>query len=218
MVPFQNPTIYIGSLRIDEPVTTLTDFLFAAVCIFAFLNTKEQKPFTGPNLYRWFFFATGISTIISAIVGHAFLYFFGSKILGWETNVLAASIAPFAAIHHTRSSITETVFKRLILINYIEVALALILTAYFFTFIVVEVHSAYSLLAMVTVLELRHYKKTHSVLSKHMLMGVGIAILAVLVHVFKLAASVWFNHMDLSHIIMCISLYTMYRGLKLNKQ
>ena len=219
MIPFQNPTIYIGGLRIDEPVTTLTDFLFAGVCIYAFLNTKEQKPFIGPNLYRWFFLATGISTIISAVIGHAFLYHFGfgAKIVGWEANVLGASIAPFAAIHHTRSSITETTFKRLLIINYIEVALALILTAYFFTFIVVEVHSAYSLLAMVMVLEICHYKKTKSVLSKQMLIGIGIAVLAVLVHIFKLAASVWFNHMDLSHIIMCISLYTMYRGLKNNK-
>jgi NADH:ubiquinone oxidoreductase subunit 2 (subunit N) len=48
-----------------------------------------------------------------------------------------------------------------------------------------------------------------------MVLGVGIAVLAVLCHVFKLAISVWFNHMDLSHIIIALSVYTMYKGVAL---
>lgn len=216
MVPFQNPSVYIGGLRIDEPVTTLTDFLFAAVCLFAYFNTKEHSHLKGPNLYRWFFLGTGISAIISALMGHAFLYRFGfgAKIIGWEANVLGASVAQFAAIYHTRRSISETSFSRLLLTNYVEVILALVLTAVIFSFIVVEIHTAYGLLGMVTVLEIIHYRKTGSVLSRNMLVGVGIAVLAVLVHIFKLAISVWFNHLDLSHIIMCIAMYVMYRGVK----
>lgn len=220
MVPFQNPSVYIGGLRIDEPVTTLTDFLFAAVCLFAFFNAKEHSHLKGPNLYRWFFLGTGISAIISALMGHAFLYCFGfgAKIIGWEANALGASIAQFAALYHTRRSIGETSFKRLLFVNYVEVILALVLTAVIFSFVVVEIHSAYGLLGMVTVLEIIHYKKTGSVLSRNMLIGVGIAVLAVLVHIFKLAISVWFNHLDLSHIIMCIAMYVMYRGVKYNKE
>ncbi len=220
MVPFQNPSVYIGGLRIDEPITTLTDFLFAAVCLFAYFNTKEHSHLKGPNLYRWFFLGTGISAIISALMGHAFLYRFGfgAKIIGWETNALGASVAQFAAIYHTRSSISESAFKRLLILNYLEVAAALVLTAVIFSFAVVEVHTAYGLLGMVTVLEIIHYKKTGSVLSRNMLIGVGIAVLAVLVHIFKLAISVWFNHLDLSHIIMCVAMYVMYRGVKYNKE
>lgn len=220
MVPFQNPSVYIGGLRIDEPITTLTDFLFAAVCLFAYFNTKEHSHLKGPNLYRWFFFGTGISALISALMGHAFLYRFGfgAKIIGWEANAIGASVAQFAAMYHARSSISEITFKRLLLINYLEVIAALVLTAIIFSFVVVEIHTAYGLLGMVTVLESIHYKKTRSVLSRNMLIGVGIAVLAVLVHIFKLAISVWFNHLDLSHIIMCIAMYMMYRGVKYNKE
>jgi hypothetical protein len=216
MVPFQNPSISIGGLRIDEPVTTLTDFLFAALCLFAYFNTKEQRHLKGPNLYRWFFLGTGISTLISAIIGHAFLYRFGfgAKVIAWEANVAGASFAAFAALYHTRPSIRETTFNALLYINYAEVIAALALTPVFLTFVVVEVHSAFGLLAMVTVLESIHYTKTKSFLSRNMLIGVGIAVLAVLVHIFKLACSVWFNHMDLSHIIMCLGVYVMYRGVK----
>lgn len=220
MVPYQNPSIYLGGIRIDEPVTTLTDFLFAGICLFAYFNTREHRHQKGLHLYRLFFLGTGISTLISAIIGHAFLYVFGfgAKIIGWEANVAGASFAAFAALYHCRSSISETTFRRLLYINYIEVLLALVLTAVFFTFIVVEIHSAFGLLGMVTVLESIHYKKTQAVLSRNMLIGVAIAVLAVLVHVLKLACSVWFNHMDLSHIIMCVAVYIMYRGLKDTKQ
>lgn len=220
MVPYQNPSIYLGNLRIDEPVTTLTDFLFAAICLFAYFNTKELRQEKGANLYRWFFLGTGLSTLISAIIGHAFLYRFGfgAKIIGWEANVIGASFAAFAALYHSRSSISENTFKRLLCINYAEVVLALVFTALFFTFVVVEIHSAFGLLGMVTVLEGIHYKKTGSVLSRNMLIGVGIAVAAVLVHIARLAISVWFNHMDLSHIIMCIAMYVMYRGVKDTKE
>jgi hypothetical protein len=46
-----------------------------------------------------------------------------------------------------------------------------------------------------------------------MIIGVGIAVIAVLCHVFKIAFSVWFNHADLSHIFMALSMYMMYRGV-----
>jgi hypothetical protein len=218
MTPFQNPTIYIGDLRIDEPITALTNLIFVGVCFFAFINTKEQKHFIGPNLYRWFFLSIGLSAVIASFIGHAFLYHFGfkAKIYGWEANIIGVAFAQTAAIYHTRPSIKESLFKILLIINYIQIGIALILTYIIHSFIVVEIHSAISLLLIVSVLEAIHYKNTKSALSKYILIGVGVTVLAVLVHVFKLVISVWFNHLDLSHIIMCGSIYCFYRGVKLN--
>ena len=218
MNPYQNPTIYIGNLRIDEPITAVTNLIFAGLCLFAFLNTKEQRYFVGPNLYRWFILAIGVSAVIAAFIGHGFLYYFGlqAKIYGWEANVIGVAFAQTAAIYHTRPSIKESLFKQLLIISYVQIGCALILTYAIFSFVVVEINSAISLLLIVSLLEGIHYKKTKSVLSKYMLIGVGVTILAVLVHIFKLAISVWFNHLDLSHIIMCGSIYCFYRGVKLN--
>lgn len=216
--PYQNPPIYIGDLKIDEPITAVTNLMFAGLCLFAFLNTREQRHFIGPNLYRWFFLAIGLSAVIAAFIGHGFLYYFGfkAKIYGWEANVIGVAFAQTAAIYHTKSSIKESIFKPLLIINYIQIGCALVLTYTIFSFIVVEIHAAISLLLIVCVLEGIHYKKTKSILSKYMLIGVGVTILAVLVHLFKLAISVWFNHLDLSHIIMCGSIVCFYRGVKLN--
>jgi hypothetical protein len=217
MTPFQNPTIYIGGLRIDEPITAATNLLFVGICLFAFLNTKEQKQFIGPNLYRWFFLAIGLSAFIAAFIGHGFLYYFGfkAKIYGWEANVLGVAFAQTAAIYHAKPSIKQSLFKPLLILNYIQIAGAIVLTYTIFSFLVVEIHAAMSLLLIVCVLEGIHYKKTKSELSKYVLIGVGVTVLAVLVHLFKLALSVWFNHLDLSHIVLCGSIYYFYKGVKL---
>jgi hypothetical protein len=215
MIPYQNPSIEIGHLRIDEPITTLTDFLFIAVCVFAFVKTKHFSAYKGVNLYRWFFLLTGISSFVAAIIGHAFLYYFGfeAKIYGWVTGIISVSFAQFAALHHTRSSISPKTFKILQIVNYLEIAFVTVLLFKVWSFAVVEIHTAYSLVLNVVILESIHYKKTGSLLSKNMLIGVGIAVLAVMCHIFKLAISEWFNHLDLSHIFMAASMYMMYRGV-----
>jgi len=215
MTPFQNPTIYIGGLRIDEPVTTITDFLFVGVCVFAFFKTASASNTPAQNLYRWFFLLTGISTFIAALIGHTFLYYFGNeaKIYGWITGVISISFSQFAAIHHVKKRIHQTLFKFLIALCCIEIVIASIAVFWFWTFKVVEIHTAFSLVLIVGTLELFYYKKTKSNLSLFMLYGVGALIIAVLCHVFKIAFSVWFNHADLAHIFMAISMYLMYLGV-----
>ncbi len=217
MVPFQNPTIYIGDLRIDEPITTLTDMLFIGVCFFAFFKTKGISTDKAFILYRWFFLLTGISTIVATFIGHTFLYYFGqdAKIYGWFLGLFGTCLAQFAALYHTKNSISKTVFKALMIICSIEAIAAFVSVFAFWSFVVVEVHSAFGLILIVTILENIHYKKTKSQLSLFMMYGVGVAVLAVLCHVFKLAISVWFNHMDLSHVFMAISMYLMYKGVSL---
>ena len=119
MTPYQNPTIYIGNLRVDEPITTLTDLVFIGVCFFAFFKTKNISSDKGLNLYRWFFLLTGASTLVAALIGHAFLYYFGAeaKIYGWVTGIFGTCFAQFAALYHARKTIGEFTFKLLMAIS-----------------------------------------------------------------------------------------------------
>ncbi len=84
MVSIQNPDIYIGSIRIQEPVTVATDFLVVLACFFVYYKSAVLQQKTYIKLYRYFFLVTAISTLVSAIIGHAFLYHFGfnAKIYG----------------------------------------------------------------------------------------------------------------------------------------
>lgn len=217
MVPYQNPTIYLGSIRIDEPITVLTDLLVVGVCFFSFLKTRGNGQSTAIKLYRWFILTTGISTFVSAIIGHAFLYSFdfNAKIFGWVTGIGCIIFAQFAALHHSREIIGEKNFRLLSWLNTAEIVLAFILLFVVFSFVIVEIHSALGLILTVVVLESIVYKQTKSELSKGFIIGIAIAVLAILCHIFKLAISVWFNHMDLSHIIIAVAIYKMHQGIYL---
>ncbi len=216
MIPYQNPTIYLGNIRIDEPITVLTDLIVVCVCVFAFFKTSTSTSSKSVNLYRWFLLVTGLSTLVSAIIGHAFLYAFSfnAKIFGWVTGIASVIFAQFAAISHTKSLFKPNTVNLLIILNSIEVILAFILLFYFNSFVVVEIHSAIGLIVTVSILEFVNYQHSKSELSKHMLLGIGVAVLAIVCHVLKLAISVWFNHMDLSHLIIAIAIYIMYLGIK----
>ncbi len=220
MNPYQNPDIFIGNLRLQEPITTLTDMLFCFVCFIAFFKTAAQANNKAINLYRWFFLLTGISTLVAALVGHAFLYHFGAqaKIYGWALGIISISFSQFAALNHSAKTLGAKYYKALILLFSLETIIAFILTFVFWTFIVVEIHTAFCLLIAVVSLEYINYKKTKSTLSKNMILGVGILVIAVLCHLLKIAISKWFNHIDLSHIFMTISMYVMYLAVKNNSE
>lgn len=216
MVPFQNPDIYIGLIRVQEPVTVVTDLLVVFASLYVFFSTQSAKQNKYITLYRYFFLATSFSTLVSAIIGHAFLYYFGfnAKMFGWLLGIASITFAQFASLYHTQQLITQKVINYLFWFNVIETVIAYLLLFIVFKFIVVEIYSAIGLLFIVVPLEWLFYKKTKSVLSQHMLIGIGIAVLAILCHVLKIAYSVWFNHMDLAHIIMAISVLIMGKGLK----
>ena len=215
MIPFQNPSIYLFNIRVDEPISSLTDLILSAVCFYSFYKTKSAANNKAITLYRWFFLFTGLSTILAAILGHAFLYYFSfkAKMFGWVFGIAGISFAIFAALHHTRFIIGERLFKQLRILNFIEFIIAYVCVFAKWSFVVVEIHSAYGLLLYVTVLEYIHYKKTKSAMSLYLLYGIGVSVLAILCHVFVLAPSVWFNHIDLSHLLMTGSMFIMYKGV-----
>jgi hypothetical protein len=216
MEALRNPTIYISHLRIDEPVTTLTDFIVAFVAIFAFFKTSSSGNSKSINLYRWFFLVTGFSTGISSLIGHAFGYYFdpAMKLIGWILGIAGVTLAQFGALYHTKQAIPKNSFKALMILCIVETAAAVVLVFAMRTFTAVEIHSAFGLLLIVTILEAIYFRRTKSPLSRHFIYGVGLCIVAVTCHLTKLAISPWFNHLDLSHVFMAMALYTMYKGVQ----
>jgi hypothetical protein len=127
----------------------LQRLLIYYLLVFVFLRFLKQNMFhtkKRQTIYRWFFLLTGASTLVAALMGHAFLYHFGieAKIYGWVTGIFGTCFAQFAALHHTRKTIGETIFKTLLVICILEVITSVILTFVVWSFVVVEVHSAYS--------------------------------------------------------------------------
>ena len=218
--PYQNPSIELLGLRIDEPVTTITDVIVALIGIWGYFKIARQKNLKHVSVYALFFLGTGISTLVAGIIGHAFLYRFGyeAKMVGWVFGILGTCFAQFAAVHHVRQTLGEKTFKLFLYICYLEVIVSMIVLILKPSFVVVIIHTAFGLLLAVTVLESINYSKTRSKLSLMMLYGVGLAIGAIICHAGKIAISKWFNHLDLSHVFLGLSLYVMIKGVLIEQK
>lgn len=221
MVPYQNPSIELFGLRIDEPVTAGTDIIVAGIGIMAWYKTRGNNV-RHVNYYRYFFLLMAISTLLGALIGHAFYYRFDGDIRAkmpcWIVGIFGVGFAQFAVLYHTRHILGKAMFNRLAAVNIIEMLFVLVMVCVKQSFAIVEIHSAFGLVLMVCVFESINYSKTKSTLSRNMLIGVGLAAIAVICHVAKLAISNWFNHMDAGHVFMAVSLYIMYRGVYFEQQ
>ena len=71
------PSIEILGIRVDEPITTLTDLFVAAMCIYAFFKLNKIPVQNKMHTYlKVYFISMGIATTVGGIVGHGFLYLF----------------------------------------------------------------------------------------------------------------------------------------------
>jgi len=220
MNPLQNPSIELFGLRIDEPVTMTTDLIVALIGIFGYFKITSKNNSVPVKLYSYFFLWMGFSTFIAGITGHGFLYKFGTegKMYGWVLGIIGTGFAQFAAVYHVKENISKTTFSVLLILCSVEVVAAMIILFIVRTFVMVEIHAAFGLMAMVTVLEAINYFKTRSKLSLNMITGVSFTVIAIIVHSTKISISKWFNYLDISHVFLGIAVSIMIKGVLSEKK
>ncbi|MEM9888790.1 MAG: hypothetical protein AAF849_23040 [Bacteroidota bacterium] len=218
------PSIFLGNFRVDEPVTMLTDLVISVVCFYAFVQLGKQPSLSkSQGFLRYYFLMMGFATTIGGIFGHGFLYFFGLnwKLPGWLTSMFAVTLIERASIEQTRSIIKPKLVKFMGIANLIELIIFVSLTfvTLFFrlldprdSFRFVEIHTAYGLLLIVLPLQAYVYWKTNNPGSRLFLIGIGFVILTAFIYYFQLAFSPWFNQHDLSHLFIALASWLFYRG------
>jgi len=213
--PLQNPSIEVFGFRIDEPVTTITDIIVALIGIWGYFKIARTQNLKHVSVYAYFFLGTGISTLIAGILGHALLYRFGYeiKMVGWVLGILGTCFAQFGAVFHAKKYLGDAAFKTLLWMCYVEVVISMTVLILKPSFMVVIFHTAFGLILMVTILETINYSKTKSKLSLMMIYGVGLAVAAIICHTARISISKWFNHLDVSHVFLGLSLYVMIKGV-----
>ena len=109
------PSIEFFSIRIDEPITTLTDLFVSAMCFYAFYRLNKIPTRNKMHTYlKVYFMSMGIATTIGGIVGHGFLYLFDYnaalpvspwKLPGWITSMISIAMIERASIEYARKLI-----------------------------------------------------------------------------------------------------------------
>lgn len=206
----------IGNITINEPVTVLTDLVAAAVSFYAFFQTKAKGRPRCVYYFKYFFLLMALATSYGGIVGHGFIHYLSHpwKVPGWIFSMFSIMLIERGAIMHSAPLMKPTVGKIFAYANIVELTLLLIVVLVSLNFFFVEAHGAYGLMVVVFSLELYVYVKTKSKASSLLLTAVFFAFISAVIHLGKVSPHVWFNHIDLSHILMALSMWYVYSGVR----
>jgi len=216
----KNPTIYIGDIRFDEPVTTITDILVGVVCFYAWSRLHKlpiQHSFI--SYFKSFFMLMGWATIIGGVIGHGFLYLFNFywKLPGWLISMLSITFLERVMIEYSSSFLKEKTVRFFKWFNVFELLVFAGLAFGTLQFKYVEFHSAYGLLVVVLGFCILHFVKKNQAKSlRWFTAAVAVCIAAAVVFNARLAVSEWFTHADISHVLMAIASYLFYKGAMAN--
>ncbi len=237
---YVQPSISPFGIRIDEPVTVLTDVIVGIVCIYAYYRLKRQSAdFSGFNQIRRFFLFIGISTILGGVFGHGFLYYFDQawqhpawiesivssssilipfephyifKLPGWLTGVYAVYLFQQGMVEWFAEKISVKTTTFLQRLNVIEALLATVFILLTFNFLYVVLHILYGLLLIVFTLNLYAYLKFRSRGSLLMVIAVLIMVVSGVVHATKFGLGIWFTHHDVNHTLIAFSIFLFLLG------
>ncbi len=219
---YRNPSIDILGLRVDEPITMLTDVLVTVVCWYAFYRMGKTGPDADPRkaklfvFFRGFFLTMGMATLLGGVIGHSFNYALSIywKIPGWYVSMFSIAFFERASIFHAFPLIRPRLAQFFSVLNIVELVFFLIVSVATMNFIFVMGHAAYGILIVTGGFQGFVYYKTKHEGSKLFLVGVAVATLGAVFFVNEWAPSIWFNHMDVAHVLMAVACWFFYLGGK----
>lgn len=212
----EQPSIFPLGIRIDEPMTTLTDVLVAAVCFYAVIKLMPKSD--GSRMHKLvilYFALMGSATLIGGVIGHGFLYAlsFYWKLPGWLLSMLAINFLERVMIRFSKPVLTTKGAKFFSWFNIVELVVFAALAFGSLNFLYVEIHSTYGLLVVVFGFCVFNLVRGHGQKVIHQFMWATLfAFLAAVVFVAKWDIHQWFRHVDLAHVLMAISAFFFYRG------
>lgn len=215
--PSGQPSIEIFGMTIMEPMVTFTDLWITAVSLFAFVKLVQLSKQGKVHQYmRWYFLLMAIATFLGGILGHAFQYAVGLswKLPGWLISMLAVMAVERASIMHAQPVINKKFGQFLEVANVVELLTFAVITFTTLNFFFIQVHSAYGLGLVVLPLHFLVFWRTRNVGSRYFVLTVLFATLAAFFYTSEIGLHTWFNHLDLAHTVMALSMYTFYRGAR----
>ncbi|MFC2138779.1 DUF6962 family protein [Bacteroidota bacterium] len=211
------PDIEIFNIIINEPVTSLTDLIIGAVCIWAFIKLLKLPKKNNIQTYLiLYFLGMGLATIHGGIIGHGLLYLFSFewKLPAWFVSMIAVASLERSAIIYARKIINPKLGVFFSWLNIIELLTFMYISFSTLNFYFVMVHMAYGLIIVVASFHFYVYRKTKSRGSYIFLIAVLLSAISGLIFLNEWGINKWFNHVDISHIFMTGISILLYYGSK----
>ena len=208
------PPIYILETRVGEPVTALTDIIVAIVCFYSFYKLGKVEGSNIGTYFRYYFLLLGIATLWGGLIAHAFIYSLSKpwKIPGWIASTWAISLLAFAMAQYHKKSVGK-IYNLLVGLIVLELVLVMNVIVYTIEFKWAGAHLAFGLFFIVGSLSAYSYSKFKDEGSLWMLYGIITFLVSGVIFATKLSIHTWFNHIDLTHSLLAVTAFIMYKGI-----
>lgn len=209
------PSIELVNVRIDEPVTTATDLIMTAVCLYAFFRIRKLEGRGKLNrLFQYYFLTLALGAFFGGILGHGFLYLLAPpwKLVSWVLILISVAIMVHTLIDLAKPLMTPLLPRWLVGINLLVLFSAACITIWTIDFAPVTYYSVFGMFLAVGSLSLFIFRKTGNRSMVWFLGSVGLGLVAAVVYSFRCSFSPWFNHNDLGHLIVICSVLGLFMG------
>ena len=213
-----NPSIYIGAFELREPITTLTDLVFAGVGWYAFARFYRHKgeKTEAFRFFYFYFFFFGFGITCASLLGHAFQAYLTPdyKAIGWSITSFGIMSIELASLNLISNMIKRTykyIFRTFIVMHIIAF-LALMMFDETRDFRFSAANSVIGLVLVSMSMQIFHGVKMKSKGSWLLVAAILFGFSPLFVYIFKFSISNWFNYHDLSHLLLATSMYIMYLG------
>lgn len=211
--------VYIFGWKIMEPVTALTDFITAFVCIISFLRLRTIfKSSIKGGLIIFYFLFTGLATFFAGLFSHALIHIvpFEYKMIGWTFSAIGILIMEISLSKILIKYYSESVGKILRIIAIIQFVLFIAAIIYkpSRTFETVQINASVGLIGLIFPMIIYLYKKTKAKGLNYYLYALIGSIFTGLIFNLKFSIHTYLNYHDISHLMMAFFIYLMYLGTK----
>ena len=199
------PSIYPFGFPFHEPVTSFTNIILCFSCIYFGNNVGKSHA----KYWSYFFYTLAFSTGFAAL-GHG-LYVDKNNILqliSRSANIMAVCVASFASILYLKN---KNLILSLTILSMIQLLVAMIFILKYNEFWIVKKDAIFGLGLIVGGINIFLAIKGNKA-SLLILGGIIVNAFTAYIHSNKIYISKWFNHNDISHIILLIGFYLMAKG------
>ncbi|CAG5087603.1 DUF6962 family protein [Parvicella tangerina] len=215
MREYVQPTISWFGLQIEEPITALTDVLIAVVSFIAYYRIKKMPERSKVKLLLMNYFLTmGMATFLGGVLGHALQYYLGFvwKTPAWVISMISVTLLERAQIEYVKNEISKQLGAFFGWLNVIELMVFMFVSFALLNFFFVQVHAAYGLAVVVLSFSVFKFVRAKSIGSLYFIFGVIMAIIAATFYMMKWGVGPWFNHIDISNVVMAVGMWIFYLG------
>lgn len=229
----------LGGVTILEPMTAITDFIVTIVCVIAFLRLRRISRDNGNYLpvYPYFFLTMGLGCFLAGLMTHAFAYAFVPELLdkpqmnalpwadkmayhlhdlpNWLFNILSVTLFMYSMVGRACDQIPSISRRNYNIVVAVESVLVTVAMLWLLTYDIATAHIGFALYVIELPLMIMVYRRFRSREAMYLISGTLLMIISVPVMAAKFQFSPWFNHNDISHCLIAITMFLFYKSAEI---